>query len=282
MHLLEQAELGGKLGDLAILFGDRLLERAEIVQEVTAFLGRFLFGGAGGLEFAVARRDDGATLGDATLKRFAFLLRLAEGSGEIDVARLIATEIDFEIGDVAAGTGHLAFGDQDVLAGAAEEVLGLDDLTGDFFDLRGFLAVGGVGGGDGTGGGRLGVGAAAQTHLEFGERELSFLGFAADFAETGRKVVRAKVGSPGLVLGVLASGTKLEQGLLGELDLLGQFGAAGAHLEQRGLAIAEAVGQRGDFAATGGSVDLESGDLSATITELLGMPGEVEVREAVT
>jgi len=63
--------------------------------------------------------------------------------------------------------------------------------------------------------------------------------------------------------------------------LLGQFGATGAHLEERGLAVAQAVGQRGDFAATGGGASLKRGNLGATITELLGMPGEVEVREAV-
>ena len=169
LHLLEQAELRGKLGDLAVLFGNRLLERAEVIQQVATFLGGFLFGGAGGLEFAMTGRDDGATLGDATLVRLALLLGLTEGTGKVDVAGLVAAEIDFEIGDVATGASHLAFGDEDVLARTAEEVLGLDDLTGHIFDLRGLLAVGGVGGGDGTSGCRLGVGAAAEAHLEFSD-----------------------------------------------------------------------------------------------------------------
>ena len=255
---------------------------AEIVQQVAAFLGGFLFGGTGGLEFAMARGDDGSTLGDAALERFALLLRLAEGGGEIDVPRLVATEIDFEVGDVTAGAGHLAFGDKDVLTGAAEQILGLDDLTGDFFDLRGLLTVGGVGGRDGTGGGRLGVGAAAEAHLEFGDRKFRFLGFAANLAEPGGKVVGTKVGGTGLVLGVLAGGTELEKSLLGELDLLSQLGTAGTHLKQRGLAIAEAVGEAGDFGAASGGIGLKRGHLGATVTELLGVPGEVEVREAVT
>ena len=148
--------------------------------------------------------------------------------------------------------------------------------------MRGLLAVGGVGGGNGTGGSRLGVGATAETHLVFGERELRFLGFAADFTETGRKVVRAKIRSAGLVLGVLARGAKFEQGLLRELNLLSQFRTAGTHLKQCGLTVAQAVGQCDDLAATGGSAGLERGNLGATVTELLGMPGEVEVREAVT
>ena len=59
----------------------------------------------------MAGRDDGAALGDAAFERFALLLRLAEGSGEVYVTRLVAAEVDFEIGDVATGAGHLAFGD---------------------------------------------------------------------------------------------------------------------------------------------------------------------------
>ena len=281
LHLLEQAELGGELGDLTVLLGDRLLERAEIVEEVAAFLGRFLLGRARGLEFAMAGRDDGAGFGDALLEREAVLLGLSERVGKIDVTGLITAEVDFEVGDVAAGAGHLAFGDEDVLAGAAESVLGLDDLAGGFLDLGGLLAIGGVGGGDGTGGRRLGVGAAAEAELIFGDLELGFLCFAAGLGETRSEVVGTEVGSAGLVLGVLAGGAEVEERLLGELDLFGEFGAAGAGLEQRGLAVAEAVGEGRDVGAASGRVSLERRDLGATVTELLGMPGEVEVREAV-
>ena len=111
LHLLEQAELGGELSNLTILLGDRLLERAEIVQQVATLLGGFLFGRTGRLEFAMAGRDDGAALGDAAFERFALLLRLTEGGREIDVPRLVTTQIDFKIGDIATGAGHLAFGD---------------------------------------------------------------------------------------------------------------------------------------------------------------------------
>jgi hypothetical protein len=65
------------------------------------------------------------------------------------------------------------------------------------------------------------------------------------------------------------------------LDLLGQFRATGTHLEQRSLAIAESVGECGDFAAASRGVGLERGDLGAAIAELLGMPGEVKMCEAM-
>ena len=49
---------------------------------------------------------------------------------------------------------------REILAGAAETVLGLDDLTGGLLDLGGLLAISSIGGGDGAGRRRLGVGAA--------------------------------------------------------------------------------------------------------------------------
>jgi hypothetical protein len=167
----------------------------------------------------------------------------------------------------------LAFGDEDVLAGATESVLGFDDMAGGLFDLRGLLAVGGVGGGDGTGGRRLGVGAAAEAEFVFGDLDFRFLGFAASLGEAGRKVIGTEVGRAGFVLGVFAGGAEIEEGLLGELDLFGEFGAAGAGLQKSGLPIAESVRQAGDLDAAGGRIGLERGDLGATVAELLGVPG---------
>lgn len=63
--------------------------------------------------------------------------------------------------------------------------------------------------------------------------------------------------------------------------MFGEFGAAGAGLEQGGFAVAQAVGEAGDLGAAGGRIGLERRDLGATVAELLGVPGEVEVREAV-
>ena len=74
-------------------------------------------------------RDDRGALGDAALQAFALDLGLGQGTGEVDVALLITTEVHLQVGHVGASAGHLALGNQDILAGAPEALLGLHELT---------------------------------------------------------------------------------------------------------------------------------------------------------
>ena len=65
------------------------------------------------------RGDDGGAVLRPSFEAFALGLRLSQRGRKIDMTLLVATEIDFQIGHIGAGAGHLAFSDENILAGAA-------------------------------------------------------------------------------------------------------------------------------------------------------------------
>jgi len=57
-----------------------------------------------------------------------------------------SAEVDFEVGDIAAGASHLAFCNEDVLAVVEQEVFSLHHLASGFLNLGGLFTIGGIGG----------------------------------------------------------------------------------------------------------------------------------------